>query len=325
MAFAMIQPTMSSNRRLYKPRGVSLSGSSCIGCPYHSSEMAALGYVSVGLSGLDGLDGWFKRVKKAVKKGISQPLKALAVMSVVGAPLMMMKKETRGRILRRAGGVVTGCATGFAGGIVGCIAGGVTGGLMAKKGVKGIKGYGKIGLISAATGFTAGAVAGAAGYGAYGGFGAKAYAFGASKIAGLTAGKVASGTSLIPSVMGIIPKRSSAPVEETTSGGAPTGEGLYSDNWQTAPRTDVGQSYMDLVKQTASAVSSYIEPTQPIATNGGGTWGGGEGQSMPDPTGANIPGQEPIAEEATVFAGLTSKNLLMMGGIGLVLIMMYKK
>lgn len=343
MAFVMTQPRLS-NRRLAKPQGVSLGCGKCMGCPYHDSEMAALGYVNLGLSGLSGLGkdeyelvwvsgsnglgelgGWFKRVKKAIKKGISQPLKALAVMSVVGAPLMMMKKETRGRIMRRAGGVITGCATGFAGGVVGCVVGGVTGGLMAKKGVKGIKGYGKIGLISAATGFVAGGVVGAAGYGAYGGFGAKAYAFGASKIGALTAGKIGSATSLIPTAMGVM-KRSSAPVDETASGGVPTGEGLYSDNWQTpSTPSEAGQSYMDMIKQAVSAVPGNIsEPISQYSGDSGGTWGGGEGQLMPDPTGANIPGQEPI-EEAPVFAGLTGKHLMMLGGVGLVLMMMYKK
>jgi hypothetical protein len=274
-------------------------------------------WVWVTSDGLGELGGWFKRVKKALKLAVKKPLKILEV-ATLSPTLFMKRKETRGRVLRRAGGVVTGAVVGFAtGGPAGAVAGSIVGGLKAKRGVKGIKGYGKIGLVSAATGFTAGAVAGAAGYGAYGGLGAKAYAFGAAKVGTLTLGKAVTAATM---------KRSSAPVAETTSGGAPTGEGLYSDNWQQPPVPgETTQSYMDLLRQTASIV-----PTQPQNVETGGTWGGGEGQYMPDPTGANIPGQESEQElveaEVPVFAGLTSKQLLMIGGAGLVLTMLvYKK
>lgn len=275
----------------------------------------------------DGL-GWslkrmIKSVKEVVKHPLRNPLKTIAVVAtggVYGAALGL-KPETLGRYQRRIGGAVVGAVTGFVtGGPAGAAVGAGMGMLKARKGVKGIKGYGKIGLISAATGFVAGGVAGAAGYGSYGGFGAKAYAFGAGKVAALTTGKVASATSLIPTAMGVM-KRSSAPAD-TSSVESPTGEGLYSENWQ-PPSTPspAAQNYMDLIRQTAGAASKFMP------SGGSGTsaelmspTGSAEDTGlMPQNTGERIPGQVDYPITAGIFAPENIKWILLAGGVAILL------
>ena len=120
---------------------------------------------------VNGLEGWFSSIVKGITNVVTAPIRVVKkvakgdIKGAFGAAMVPWAKsdKTIGRVMRRAGGVVTGAVTGFAtGGLVGAVAGGVTGGLSAGKGTRGIIGYGKIAATSAVVGATAAAVTGAA-------------------------------------------------------------------------------------------------------------------------------------------------------------------
>lgn len=311
--------------------------------------------------GVNGLGSWFskkvwkplKKIIKPLTKIITAPIRATVALvkgdfkdaaGIVVAP-WAGSKATRGRILRRAGGVVTGAVTGFfTGGPVGAIVGGTTGGIMAKKGVKGIKGYGKIALIGAAAGGVASAVVGAA---AQTGFSTgllsqtaaqkailasgKAGMFGTGIaagapipiISGLTAKGVIGATSLVKGVVGMIAPKPTVPTDMATQ-----------EQYDQAQQAAYGESYMDLLRQT-SGVNPNTSSMYSQSRVNGQTWGGGEGQYMPVPTGDNFPGQNEATQveyepetgiaKRELFPGLDKNMLLIIGGVGLLAMIAYKK
>ena len=306
--------------------------------------------------GVDGLNGWFKSLKKLVKK-VVKPI-AKIVTAPIRASVALVKgdfkdaagivvapwagsKATRGRILRRAGGVVSGAVTGFAtGGPIGALVGGSVGGLMAKKGVKGIKGYGKIALVGAATGGAAGLAVGAAAQTGFStgllsqstaqnlilasgkaGMIGTGIAAGApipilSSITGMGAKGAVGALSIAKGAMGMLaPKPTEAPTEPPMPSYA-------------------GESYMDLIKNTSS-VNPNTEGMYSQSRVNGQTWGGGSGQYMPSPTGSGFPGQDEGTQveyepengiaKRELFPGLDKNMLLIIGGVGLFAMLAYKK
>lgn len=104
------------------------------------------------------------RIVTAVAKGDFKKAAGIALIPSASSD------ETRNRVLRRAGGVLSGAAGGFiTGGPAGALAGGIYGGIKAKKGAGQLKDYlGSFGT-SLAIGGAAGGAAGLAGFGQYGG------------------------------------------------------------------------------------------------------------------------------------------------------------
>lgn len=309
--------------------------------------------------GVNDLGGWFKRLKRVLKKTVkatakivTAPIRATVALvkgdfkdaaGIVVAP-WAGSKATRGRILRRAGGVVAGAITGVLTlNPVSAIVGGVTGGIMAKKGVKGIKGYGKIALVGAAAGGAASAVVGAA---AQTGFSTgllsqataqkailasgKAGMWGAGVaagapipiVSGLTAKGVVGTVSLAKGIVGMIAPKAS-PTDMATQ-----------EQVQQAQQAAYGESYMDLLRQT-SGVNPDTSGMYSQSRVNGQTWGGGEGQYMPSPTGSGFPGQDEGTQveyepetgiaKRELFPGLDKNMLLIIGGVGLLAMIAYKK
>lgn len=314
--------------------------------------------------GVNGLGSWFskkiwKPIKKVVKpltKILTAPLRATVALvkgdfkdaaGIVVAP-WAGSKATRGRILRRAGGVVTGAVTGFftGAGPVGAIVGGVTGGMMAKKGVKGIKGYGKIALVSAATGGAASAVVGAA---AQTGFSTGLLSQATAQKAILASGKagmwgtgIAAGAPIpVLSTVGKLGVKGLVGVASTVKGivgmiapKASPAEVATQEQVQQAQQAAYGESYMDLLRQT-SGVNPDTSGMYSQSRVNGQTWGGGEGQYMPVPTGDSFPGQNEATQveyepeigiaKRELFPGLDKNILLIIGGVGLLAMIAYKK
>lgn len=298
--------------------------------------------------GVDGLNGWWKSITRAVKK-VVKPITKIITAPVRSAIALVKgdfkdaagivvapwagSKATRGRILRRAGGVVTGAVTGFAtGGPIGALIGGATGGIMAKKGVKGIKGYGKIGLVGAVTGGAAGMVAGAA---AETGFSTGLLSQSTAQNIILSSGRagmigmgVAAGAP-IP-LIGAIGVKTIGAVTSIGKGVL----GMLAPKAQAPEASAEGTSYMDLIKNT-SGVSTDTSRLYSQSRVNGQTWGGGYNQYMPTPTGADLPGQETgtqveYEEEQPTTAELLPKSidknmLFIVGGIGLLALMFYQK
>ena len=290
----------------------------------------------------DGL-GWslkraIKAVKEVVKHPLKQPLKTLAVVATggTGAAYLGLKEETRGRIQRRVGGVVTGAVTGFlsGGGPIGGIVGGVTGGMMAKKGVRGIKGYAKIGAVGAVTGLTAGFVTGAGAQALYGAGTisqtAAQSAIMASGQAGMFGMGVAAGAPILSSAstalsLGktLMSGKSALPIGPDASAvEPPSGQQLYSENWAPAATpTPAAQSYMDMIRQTASAAGQLMprgagSAGQEIQDPSGMAVDAG---LMPQSTGEQIPGQVDYPVQAGILAPENIKWLLIAGGIAVLL------
>lgn len=309
-----------------------------------------------GLGEIGDLGSWFSKAVKSVKKVVKAVAKP--VISVATAPIRAgvalvkgdvkgalgriaapwaTSEATRGRILRRAGGVVTGAVTGLltGGGPVGMIAGGVMGGLSAKQGVKGIKGYAGVALKSAAV---AGAASIATGALAQAGYGAGLISQQTAQSAILASGKLGMvGTGISAGA----PLGAAMQMAPVTSAIAKVGSVVYGVGTKavgagltlasklmqkpTAPTEEAvtmgpeGQ-FMDNLMQTQSVVpnATGMRADVPMGYGGAQAWGGGGSSFMPSPTGDMLPGQEPIA--AGIFEGDNIKNMMLIGGLAILAI-----
>lgn len=308
-----------------------------------------------GLGEIGDLGSWFskalkpiKKVAKVVLRVATAPIKATGRLlkgDIKGAAGFVVapwaaSEATRGRILRRAGGVVTGAATGFftGGGIVGAVAGGITGGLSAKKGVKGIKGYAGVALKSAAV---AGAASIATGAFAQAGFAKGFISQQAAQKAILASGKLGMvGTGFVAGAP-IGAAMQLAPVTKAIAGGASTvygvgakavGAGMSMLGLMKKPAVpgteemqagfDTPESFMDTIRQTQTLIPSTagMRADVPAGYGGAEQWGAG---SVPLPTGAGIPGQYPSqydAEGAGILGGDNIKNILLIGGLAILVL-----
>lgn len=289
--------------------------------------------------GVNGLDGWFKKLRRAVTSAVKAPFKIatrLVKGDIKGAAGVFVnpfaeQEATRGRTLRRAGGVITGAVTGFltGAGPVGMIAGGIYGGVAAKKGVKGIKGYGMIAIKSAAVAGAAGIATGAL---AQVGFAQGLVSQQAAQTAIMASGKLGMvGTGFaagapIGASMAMAPVTKAIASGASVIGGAGTkivgaGMTLLGAMKKPAP-TDEGMvmpepSFMDTITQTQSLIPNVTGARADVPYGYGssqGSWGGG---AVPLPTGSTLPGQEPTYAEAGVLGGDNIKTILLIGGLGL--------
>ena len=292
--------------------------------------------------GVNGLNGWFTKLRRAVTSVVKAPFKVVTRVvkgDIKGAAGVLAnpfaeKEATRQRTLRRVGGVVTGAVTGLltGAGPVGMIAGGISGGLQAKKGVRGLKGYGKIALTSAAVAGAAGIATGAL---AQAGYGAGVLSQSTAQSAILASGKLGMVGTGISAGAPIGASMAMAPVTKAIATGASyvaggaktvamagasmlgigkqppvTGEGVI--------ESEVPQmSYMDTIRQTASLIPNVSGrgADAPAGYGADVQWGAG---SVPLPTGAGIPGQYPEAfapEERDILGSDNMKNVLLIGGL----------
>lgn len=316
-----------------------------------------------------GLGSWLskiipkpvKKVVKAVTNVVTAPIKATGrllkgdIKGALGYTVApwASSEATRGRILRRAGGVVTGAVTGFVtgGGPIGAIAGGLTGGLMAKQGVKGIKGYGKIaltaGVVSGAASIATGALA-QAGYGTglVSQQTAQSAILASGKLGmvgtGISAGapigaamQMAPVTSAIAKGVGVVGKGVSFVGAKTVAGVtalAPTVMGMIKPKAIEQPtETVTGEQFNDMLRTTSAVGGSYMTGnmmSQPVLA---------PSQSMLSPsyTGAMLPGQEyppgiepegypEIAKAGLLPEFLDPKTVLIMTGVGLGVLLLSK-
>ena len=305
-----------------------------------------------GLGEIGDLGSWFskafKSVKKVVKK-IAKPVLAIAT-APIRASIALAKGDikgavgrivapwarseaTRGRILRRAGGVIVGVAAGVLTGgagfaLIPAIAGGVTGGLAAKKGVKGIKGYAGVALKSAAVAGAAGIATGAL---AQVGFAKGIVSQQLAQKAILASGKLGMVGTGIAAGAPIGASMAMAPVTSAIAKGAGmvagagtkvVGAGMTMLGILKKPvppgaeGLEMPSSYMDNIMQTQSMIPNVAgrHYDTPAGYGGSMDWGGG---AMPMPTGAEIPGQYPPMEEPGVFAADNIKNIMLIGGLAL--------
>lgn len=289
----------------------------------------------------DGGLGWslkrfIQTVKEVVKHPLRQPLKTLAVLTPVTAPAFGLKPETRGRIQRRVGGAITGAVTGFVtGGPVGAVVGAGTGMAMAKKGTKGLKGYGKIALVGGAAGGAAAALTGAGAQFAYSsGFvsqqtaqsailaSGKAGMFGMSMGAGAPIGAAAKTAMAVIPLTGLFRGAAPAPVigDQTVA--------TYSESMPQSPFSEPiamtpsapapQQSWSDYIQSLA--VSGLTAPGQrPPST----VTSGYDFISTEDIYPRSVGGELAPVQEAGIVPSEGLKNVLLIGGGGLLLYMMF--
>ena len=296
--------------------------------------------------GVNGLGSWFSKAIKPIKRAVTSAIKApfkiatrLIKGDIKGAAGVFVnpfaeQEATRGRTLRRAGGVVTGAVTGFftGGGIVGAVAGGISGGLAAKKGVKGIKGYAGVALKSAAV---AGAASIATGALAQVGFAKGILSQQLAQKAILASGKLGMVGTGFAAGAPIGASMAMAPVTKAIASGAGViggvgtkvvGAGMTLLGAMKKPvATEEGimapePSFMDTITQTQSLIPNITGARADVPYgygSGQGPWGGGVTEM---PTGSMLPGQEPTYAEAGILGGDNIKNLLLIGGLGILVL-----
>lgn len=298
-----------------------------------------------------GLGSWLskilpKPVKKVLKAAVSivtAPIKATGRLlkgdikgaaGYVVAPWASSEK-TRGRILRRAGGVVTGAVTGFftGGGPIGAIAGGLYGGLAAKQGVKGIKGYGAIALKSAAV---AGVASVATGVVAQAGYStglisqqvAQKAILASGKLGmvgtGISAGAPIGASMHMAPVTSAIAKTAGFIGAKTVAGATalvPAVTGLFKPSAMQQPETQTGEQFNDMLRHTDSVGGSmsgnrltqpgqYYQSQFPISESYSGSMLPGQSYS-PEAMPEGYEGEAGILPKT-----LDQKTVLIIAGLG---------